>query len=62
MWIVIESTANYSLRGRTVAVKQGATVLVVGCMLVGLGSAGALLFAQFVPGFSAEQIQQGWTP
>jgi len=56
MWIVIEATANYTLRGRTVSTGNQT----IGCMLAATDAGGALVFAQFVVGYSAEQIQAGW--
>lgn len=56
MWVVIEANANYTLRGRTV---ETAGVL-VGYLLAAAAPDGSLLFAQFISGYSAEQIEDGW--
>lgn len=57
MWITIETTTNYVMRARTV--QSGPDVL--GCMLVVMTTPGnELAMAQFIPGYTAEQIQAGW--
>lgn len=55
MWIVIESTPEYTLRGRTVDASG-----ISACMLVATDAGGGVVFAQFIPFFTAEQIQAGW--
>lgn len=57
MWIVIEATAKYTFRARTVGVAGGW----LGVMLVVTdNTTGALLSSQFMLGLTAEMIQTGW--
>ncbi len=56
MWIVIEQTAQYTLRARNIA----APAKVLGCLLVATTPGGDLLFAQFINSVSAEDIEAGW--
>lgn len=57
MWMVIEATADYTFRARTV--KDGSDWVAV-MLIVTDNATGKLISSQFVTGMTAEMIKEGW--